>query len=39
MSKVYTSSHPPLYYIAAGFLLATMFFDFLFLIIPKLSEK
>jgi uncharacterized membrane protein len=35
MPTVYTTNHPPLYYIVAGFLLAAMFFDFVFIIGPK----
>ncbi len=39
MSKVFTTNHPPLYYVVAGFLLAAMFFDFVFIISPKLMGQ
>lgn len=29
--------HPPLYYIAAGFILATIFFDVLFIVMPTMG--
>ncbi len=30
------TKHPPLYYVAAGFILATMFFDLLFIVMPSM---
>lgn len=39
MSQVYTTNHPPLYYIASGFVLASMFYVFVYVLVPALAAR
>ncbi len=39
MTQQYTTNHPPLYYIASGFVLASMFFVFVYVLAPALGAR